>query len=71
MAKMTVKDTIRMLEQTIYDLQQIDDDLEVEHHCSYPSNGSGGDYVKPITQIDVEYEEDDDDCHYVNLGVHY
>lgn len=67
----TVKDTIRMLEQAVCDLRQLDENLEVEGHVSYPNNGFGGDYVKPITQIDVEYEEGDVDCKYVNLGIHY
>jgi len=71
MAKLTVKDTIRMLEQAVYDLQQLDENLEVEGHVSYPANGYSGDYVKPINQIDVEYEEGDDDCTCVNLGMHY
>lgn len=71
MSKMTVKDTIRMLNQAGYELQQLDEDLEVESHVSYPHDSFGGDYVKPIHQIDIEYEEGDGDTKCISLGIHY
>lgn len=64
--KMTVADTIKLLEATVAKLKKMDPNIEVVGHVQYPAGGYSGDLDDPIVELDIEHDEGK-----VVIGVHY
>jgi hypothetical protein len=68
---MLVSDQIKVLQQTIDQLSKLDPTTTVQGHLPYPSVGYIGDMEGPISHIEVQPIDEDDESEGVELRLHY